>query len=73
MVERTRQPARPLTLAIVWLSIVIGVAFPPLWLIPIGIGLWVWGRRVHHNRTVRNYRRQKQEEDAAYGRRMRGY
>ena len=62
-------PCKPLLLAVVWLSIIIGVAFPPLWLIPIAIGLGILAKR----RNVKVARRRRIEEDAAYGRRMRGY
>lgn len=62
-------PCKPLLLAVVWLSIILGVAFPPLWLIPIGIGIAILAKR----RNVKVARRRHIEEDAAYGRRMRGY
>jgi hypothetical protein len=66
---KRNEPCRPIVLAIVWLSIILGVAFPPLWLIPIGIAIGLLARR--RNRKVA--RRRQIEDDAAYGRRMRGY
>lgn len=66
---KRNEPCRPIVLAIVWLSIILGVAFPPLWLIPAGIGVALLVKR--RNRKVA--RRRQIEDDAAYGRRMRGY
>lgn len=62
-------PARPILVLVLWLTIILGVAFPPLWLIPIGIGVKKLADR--HNKKAR--RRQQIEDDAARGRRMRGY
>ena len=69
MPEHKPTPCKPLLLAVVWLSIILGVAFPPLWLIPIGIGVGILLKR----RNVKAARRRHIEDDAAYGRRMRGY
>lgn len=69
MPQHRPTPCKPLLLAVVWLSIIIGVAFPPLWLIPIAIGAGLWAKR----HRVKAARRRHVEEDAAYGRRMRGY